>query len=162
MLYLAGFAIIFYLNAKEETVLILGNSFAFTFVTMVGGNPKHDAYGFRYWNHPGAFAEYITTGSLGRFEGFLGSLWAASFCIVGPEYISMVAAEAKRPRIYIKQAFKTIYWRFGIFFIGGALCAGIVVSPALFICVRAFWTERLPTSAPNSCTALQAEANGLL
>lgn len=98
---------------------------------MVGGNPQHDAYGFRYWKNPGGFAEYITTGTLGQFEGFLGSLWAASFCIVGPEYISMVAAEAKRPRIYIKQAFKTIYWRFGIFFIGGALCAGIVVSPHL-------------------------------
>jgi amino acid transporter len=37
---------------------------------MVGGNPKHDAYGFRYWKTPGAFAEYRTTGSLGRFEGF--------------------------------------------------------------------------------------------
>lgn len=26
--------------------------FAFTFVTMVGGNPQHDAYGFRYWRDP--------------------------------------------------------------------------------------------------------------
>ena len=40
----------------------------------------------------------------------------------------MVAAEAKRPRTYIKAAFKTVYWRFGIFFIGGALAAGIVVA----------------------------------
>jgi amino acid permease len=24
----------------------------YTFVTMVGGNPNHDAYGFRYWNNP--------------------------------------------------------------------------------------------------------------
>lgn len=40
----------------------------------------------------------------------------------------MVAAEAKRPRIYIKNAFKTVYWRFAIFFIGGALAAGIVVA----------------------------------
>lgn len=39
----------------------------------------------------------------------------------------MVAAEAKRPRIFIKNAFKTVYWRFGIFFIGGALCVGIVI-----------------------------------
>lgn len=31
----------------------------------------------------------------------------------------MVAAEAKRPRIFIKNAFKTVYWRFGLFFIGG-------------------------------------------
>jgi amino acid transporter len=86
---------------------------------MVGGNPQHDAYGFRYWNNPGAFAEHINTGSLGKFEGFLAALWSASFTVVGPEYISMVAAEAKRPRIYIKNAFKTVYWRFAIFFVSG-------------------------------------------
>jgi amino acid transporter len=60
-------------------------------------------------------------------EGFLAALWNASFTVVGPEYISMVAAEAKRPRIYIKNAFKTVYVRFAIFFIGGALCVGIVL-----------------------------------
>jgi hypothetical protein len=37
------------------------------------------------------------------------------------EAISMVAAEAKRPRVYIKNAFKTVYIRFGLFFMGGAL-----------------------------------------
>lgn len=93
---------------------------------MVGGNPKHDAYGFRYWNHPGAFAEYITTGRLGRFEGSLGALWSASFTIVDPEYMSMVAGEIKLPRRYLKTAFKTTYARFA-FFIGSALCVGIVV-----------------------------------
>jgi amino acid transporter len=72
-------------------------------------------------------AEHHTTGDLGRFEGFLAALWSASFTVVGPEYISMVSAEAKRPRIYIKTAFKTIYWRFGIFFILGSLCVGIVI-----------------------------------
>jgi len=72
--------------------------------------------------------EYRTTGSLGRFEGFLGALFNGSFTIVGPEYISMVAAEAKRPRIYIKTAFKTVYFRFMLFFIGGALAVGIVCS----------------------------------
>lgn len=94
---------------------------------MVGGNPQHDAYGFRNWNKPGAFAEYRSTGTLGRFEGFCAALWSASFCVVGPEYISMVSAEAKRPRTYIKTAFKTVYWRFGMFFIVGALAAGIVL-----------------------------------
>ncbi|KAF7590699.1 hypothetical protein BBP40_002535 [Aspergillus hancockii] len=108
--------------------------FAFTFVTMVGGNPQGDAYGFRHWNNPGAFAEFHTTGALGRFEGFLAAFWSASFTVVGPEYISMVAAEAKRPSIYIKSAFKTVYYRFCIFFIVGALAVGIVVAyndPAL-------------------------------
>ncbi|TID22994.1 General amino acid permease AGP2 [Venturia nashicola] len=112
-------------GGKVVLIMIL---FSFTFITMVGGNPQHDAYGFRYWNKPGAFAEYRTTGSLGRFEGFLAALWSASFTVVGPEYVSMVAAEAKRPRTYIKSAFKTMYLRFGIFFIGGALCVGIVIA----------------------------------
>jgi amino acid transporter len=40
----------------------------------------------------------------------------------------MVSAEAKRPRVYIKAAFKTVYIRLAIFFVGGSLCAGIVVA----------------------------------
>lgn len=94
---------------------------------MCGGNPQNDAYGFRYWKNPGAFAPYLGIGGLGKFEGFLAGVWSASFVIVGPEYITMVAAEAKRPRIYIKQAFKTVYWRFGAFFIGGALAVGVLI-----------------------------------
>ena len=50
----------------------------------------------------------------------------AHLILSGPEYISIVAAEAKRPRVYIKTAFKTVYFRFGLFFIGGALAVGIV------------------------------------
>ena len=108
-------------------VILIFMVFSFTFITMVGGNPQNDAYGFRYWNNPGAFAEHRSTGEKGRFEGWLACLWSASFTVVGPEYISMVAAESKRPRIYIKNAFKTVYWRFAIFFIGSALCVGIVL-----------------------------------
>jgi yeast amino acid transporter len=108
--------------------------YMFTFITMVGGNPKKDAYGFRHWKEPGPMNEYLSTGALGRWEGLLACLWNASFCVVGPEYISMVCGEAKRPRVYVKNAFKTVYWRFGIFFIMGALCTGVVVAyndPAL-------------------------------
>ncbi|TGO35867.1 hypothetical protein BHYA_0143g00090 [Botrytis hyacinthi] len=108
-------------------VVLIAMIFSFTFITMVGGNPKHDAYGFRYWKEPGAFAEYVTTGSLGRFEGFLAALWKAAFTIVGPEYIAMMSGEASHPRKNLKRAFKTIYWRFGVFFIGGALACGIVI-----------------------------------
>ena len=89
-------------GGKVLLILIL---YCFTFVTMVGGNPQKDAYGFRHWRDPGPMPG---SSDLGRFEGFLGSLWAASFCIVGPEYISMVSGEAKRPRAYIKTAFKTV------------------------------------------------------
>lgn len=72
------------------------------------------------------FLESRTTGSLGRFEGFLAALWQASFTIVGPEYLATVAGEVKLPRQNLKRGFKTTYVRFGVFFIGGALCVGIV------------------------------------
>lgn len=108
-------------------ILLLLIVFCFTFITMVGGNPQHDAYGFRYWKNPGSFAEYITTGDLGRFEGFLGALWSAAFTIVGPEYVSMVAGETKLPRKYLRSAFQTTYLRIGLFFIGSAFCVGIVI-----------------------------------
>ncbi|KAL0259729.1 hypothetical protein SLS55_005469 [Diplodia seriata] len=108
-------------------VLLVFLLFGFTVVTMVGGNPKGDSYGFRYWNNPGAFAEHITTGALGKFEGFLGAVFVAAFTVCGPEYISMVAGEAIYPRVTIKLAFKTVYLRFGCFFILGAFCVGVVL-----------------------------------
>ncbi|KAI1207835.1 amino acid permease/ SLC12A domain-containing protein [Annulohypoxylon truncatum] len=108
-------------------ILLICILYMFTLVTMCGGNPQHDAYGFRYWSDPGSFAEHIHTGALGRFEGFLGAVFSAGFTVVGPEYLAMVAGEAERPRTYLKNGFKTVYWRFGIFFIGGALCVGVVL-----------------------------------
>lgn len=131
-------------------VILIFSLFFFTFITMVGGNPQHDAYGFRNWDTPGAFMEYLDTGALGRFEGFLGSLWSACFAVVGPEYISMVAAEAKRPRTYIKNAFKTVYVRFGLFFIGGALAVGIVCSPRDHHLVKVVNGEASSSSASAS------------
>lgn len=122
-----------FVDRKAELILIF-IVFGFTFVTMVGGNPQHDAYGFRYWKNPvsdfsvlfcnqadlrkGAFAEHLSTGDLGRFEGFLAGLWNAAFLIVGPEYCTMLAAEVRSPRRTLKKAFKTLYWRFALFFIG--------------------------------------------
>ncbi|KAI1264355.1 histidine permease [Xylariaceae sp. FL1019] len=108
-------------------LLLIGIVFSFTFITAVGGNPQHEPYGFRYWYTPGAFNEYMSSGALGRFEGFLGSLFSACFTVVGPEYIAMVAGEAERPRVYLKNGFKTVYIRFFIFFVLGALAVGILV-----------------------------------
>ncbi|KAI8289312.1 General amino acid permease [Colletotrichum sp. SAR11_57] len=115
----------FWLSSGKVILIIILT--CFTFVTMVGGNPQHDAYGFRYWKDPGAFAEWRSTGNLGRFEGFLAALFFAPLPIVGPEYISMIAGEAIRPRVNIKKAFKTTYYRLAYFFLGGAICVGIVV-----------------------------------
>lgn len=47
--------------------------------------------------------------------------------MVGPEFISMVAPEAQVPRKLMKRAYQSFVWRLMFFFIGGALCVGIVI-----------------------------------
>lgn len=47
--------------------------------------------------------------------------------MVGPEFISMAAAEAENPRRLMKKAYASFVWRLMFFFIGGALCVAIVI-----------------------------------
>ncbi|OJJ08128.1 hypothetical protein ASPVEDRAFT_878521 [Aspergillus versicolor CBS 583.65] len=139
----------FWLSSGKVILILM--LFCFTFVTMVGGNPQGDAFGFRYWQTPGPFAEYLHNGDLGRFEGFLAALWYAAFTCVGPEYVSMIAGEAKHPRRYLKAAFKTAYWRFGIFFIGSSLCVGVLIPynhPTLLAAANSDSAQSTTTSSP--------------
>jgi amino acid transporter len=108
-------------------MLLIVGLIAFTFVTMVGGNPQRDAYGFRYWKDPGAFAEHYGTGDLGRFMGFLACLIQASFTIAGPDYVAISAGEAENPRSVMPGAFKAVTYRLVGFFVLGSLAVGIVV-----------------------------------
>ncbi|KAK8216011.1 amino acid permease [Phyllosticta capitalensis] len=99
----------------------------FTFIAMLGGNPKGDRYGFRYWRDPGAFTELYYDGNLGRFLGFLQCLIQASFAVAGPDYVSMAAGEAENPRAVMPRAYNAVFYRLTTFFILGALCVGINV-----------------------------------
>lgn len=119
--WLAGFKII----------LAIGLLF-FTFITMLGGNPKHDRYGFRNISEL-PFKEYFPNGiydgrTSGYFQGFLSCLIQASFTIAGPEYVSMIAGEAMLPRKVLPGAFKQVFIRLTFLFLGGCLCIGIVCS----------------------------------
>ena len=61
-----------------KCILMLG-LFLFTFITMVGGNPLHDVYGFRFWRDPGVFA---SADAVGRVRGvWSGVMWGA-FAVV--------------------------------------------------------------------------------
>ncbi|CAM1505047.1 Fc.00g106840.m01.CDS01 [Cosmosporella sp. VM-42] len=112
--------------ALGKVLLIIG-LIIFTFIVMVGGNPDHDAFGFRYWKTPGAFTELYYGGSLGRFLGFLQCLIQASFTIAGPDYVSMAAGEAENPRVVMPRAFNAVFYRLTAFFVLGSLCVGILV-----------------------------------
>lgn len=94
---------------------------------MLGGNPLGDRFGFRYWNEPGAFAEYYKTGDTGKFLAFLSALITASFTIAGPDYVSMAAGETINPRVVLPKAFNGVFYRLTAFFVLGVLCVGILV-----------------------------------
>ncbi|GEQ67383.1 hypothetical protein JCM33374_g1047 [Metschnikowia sp. JCM 33374] len=108
-------------------VILASGLIIFTFITMVGGNPQHDAFGFRYWKHPGPMFIAYHEGALGRFQGFLACLIRATFTFAGPEYISLVASETINPRKTLPSAYKQVFIRLSLFFLGGALCVGILV-----------------------------------
>ncbi|KAH8598862.1 amino acid transporter-like protein [Bisporella sp. PMI_857] len=108
-------------------VLLIVGLIIFTFITMLGGNPLHDRFGFRYWKNPGSFTELYYEGSLGRFLGFLQCLIQASFTIAGPDYVSMAAGEAENPRKVMPKAFNGVFYRLTAFFVLGSLCVGILV-----------------------------------
>ncbi|KAM9888797.1 hypothetical protein OXX79_012620, partial [Metschnikowia pulcherrima] len=108
-------------------VVLASGLILFTFITMVGGNPQHDAFGFRYWRDPGPMFTAYHDGALGRFQGFLACLIRATFTFAGPEYISLVASETINPRKTLPSAYKQVFIRLSLFFLGGALCVGILV-----------------------------------
>ncbi|KOS22223.1 General amino acid permease AGP2 [Escovopsis weberi] len=113
--------------AAVGKVLLIVGLVLFTFIVMVGGNPKRDAFGFRHWKNPGAFHELYYPGSLGCWLGFLQCLIQAAFTISGPDYVSMTAGEAENPRVVLPRAFNAVFYRLTAFFGLGALCVGILV-----------------------------------
>ncbi|CDO93244.1 unnamed protein product [Kluyveromyces dobzhanskii CBS 2104] len=116
--------------ASFKILLAIG-LFLFTFITMLGGNPQHDMYGFRYITET-KFKQYFPNGegssSMGYFQGFLACIIQASFTIAGPDYVAMIAGECRLPRKVLPVAFKQVFVRLTVLFLGGCLCVGIVCS----------------------------------
>ncbi|KAE9570195.1 Proline-specific permease [Colletotrichum fructicola] len=99
----------------------------FTFVVVLGGNPKHDRIGFRYWRDPGAFNETYTAGTTGRFLSIWGVFNTAAFAIGGPDFIANCASEAVNPRRNIPKAVRRVIYRLIFFFILSVFAVGLLV-----------------------------------
>ncbi|CCH61862.1 hypothetical protein TBLA_0F03240 [Henningerozyma blattae CBS 6284] len=119
--------------ASFKIILAIG-LFCFTFFTILGANPKHDRYGFRNFSES-PFKTYFPNGNTssgdmyGYFHGFANCLIQASFTMAGGEYISMLAGEVKLPREVLPKAFKQVFYRLTIIFIGSCICVGLICSP---------------------------------
>lgn len=111
---------------SSTKILLLVGLMMVTFITMCGGNPNHDAYGFRNWADGNAFREYHSEGSLGRFLAFFTSFRYAVFTVGGPDYISLSAGEIQNPRRTVPRVAKLIVWRIVGFYVLGVAFLGII------------------------------------
>lgn len=109
-------------------ILLLFGLVMITLVTMCGGNPKGDAYGFRYWTDNRAMLSYYTDGALGRFLGWWKVILYAGFTIAGPDMISVAAGEIRNPRRTIPRVANLIFYRLVGFYVVGVIAVGIICS----------------------------------
>jgi len=98
----------------------------------LGGNPKHDRLGFRYWRHPyGPMSTYLLdqvhNEHLAIFLGFWSTLTNALFAYIGTELIGVTVGEAENPRKTIPKAIRRTFYRILVFYIGGVFVIGLVV-----------------------------------
>lgn len=114
-----------FVMGSTKVLLLLGLMMA-TFITMVGGNPKHDAYGFRNWSNGNFVHSYYADGATGVFLSVCISVRYAAFTIGGPDTISLAAGEIQNPRKTIPRVSKMIINRILFFYIFGILVVGII------------------------------------
>ncbi|KAF4124433.1 hypothetical protein GMORB2_5099 [Geosmithia morbida] len=98
-------------------------------VIFFGGAPNQSKVrGFSYYNDPGAFNPYQTSGGAGRFLAYWHALAAAGFAFVtSPELIATAAGETVAPRRNIPKAARRFTLRLAIFYGFSSLLVGILV-----------------------------------
>ena len=108
--------------AIGKVLLVFGLAF-FTLITMCGGNPIGDKYGFRYWNDP---TPWVGDNPFQRLEAFWSTIIFAAFSIVGPDFMSLMAGEVKHPRRVLPRAYRSTTFRLLLFYGLGAFCVATV------------------------------------
>ncbi|KAG1837044.1 dicarbixylic amino acid permease [Suillus subalutaceus] len=98
----------------------------------LGGNPKHDRIGFRYWRQPnGPMGSYLVdqvhNEQLAVFLGFWSTLTTALFAYIGSELVAVTAGEAQNPRKSIPRAIKSTFFRIFVFYIGCVFVISLIV-----------------------------------
>ncbi|KAH0840578.1 hypothetical protein AYO21_03907 [Fonsecaea monophora] len=108
-------------------VIVIVGVIILSLVLALGGGPDHDRKGFRYWNDPGAFAEYIDDGATGRFLAFWSTVGTATFAYLGTELVGVTVGEAQNPRKTIPRAIKLTFYRIIFFYCLSVLLLGMLV-----------------------------------
>lgn len=93
--------------------------YLFTLIYMCGGVKGRPAFGFQYWNNPGAFSN--------GFKGVALTFVFASTFYAGTEAIAVAAAETKNPSRAIPKAIRQTFWRIILVYMGIAISYGVTV-----------------------------------
>ncbi|TGO30191.1 hypothetical protein BPAE_0007g00680 [Botrytis paeoniae] len=114
--------------ASLKVFMIIG-LLVLSFILFCVGRPSHQPLGFNYWKDPGATKEYLVGGSVGRFCAFLYALVFSCFSFnFAPELLVITGGEMESPRRNLPTAAKQYFIRLLIFYIGGTLAIGVIVS----------------------------------
>jgi amino acid transporter len=113
-------------------VVSLMGLFLLGIIIDLGGNPKHDRIGFRYWRQPnGPMGSYLVdevhNKQLAVFLGFWSTLTTALFAYIGSELVAVTAGEAQNPRKSIPRAIKSTFFRIFVFYIGCVFAISLIV-----------------------------------
>ena len=126
-------------------VLVMIGLIIFTLVSAAGGIHNHPATGFKYWDHPGAFASYGTRTfpiydlffALLTFpsnshcwwpvSGFWSVMSNAVFSYLGAELVGITVGEAQNPRKAIPRAVRLTFFRIVFFYLVLILLLGMNV-----------------------------------
>ncbi|RLV96237.1 General amino acid permease AGP3 [Spathaspora sp. JA1] len=93
--------------------------YIFAIVYCAGGVSGTPAFGFHYWNDPGAFNH--------GFKGVVNTFVFASTFYSGTEIVAVSAAEAKNPSRAVPSAIRQTFWRILIIYMGIAISYGLTV-----------------------------------
>ncbi|KAH8888955.1 hypothetical protein GQ53DRAFT_795424 [Thozetella sp. PMI_491] len=108
-------------------VIVMTSVIMICFIISLGGGPNHQASGFWYWNTPGAFAQYILTGSKGYLLGWWACMVQACFAFAGTEVVGVTFGETPNPKKNVPRAVRQTFWRITIFYIIGVTVLGMAV-----------------------------------
>ncbi|KAI9827442.1 MAG: glyceraldehyde-3-phosphate dehydrogenase 1 [Thelocarpon impressellum] len=91
----------------------------FALVIDLGGGPKREFIGGRYWRDPGAFVN--------GFKGLCSVITTAALAFEGSELVGLCSAETKYPRQSIPAAVRQTFWRLIFFYLVSLLMVGLIV-----------------------------------
>ncbi|KAG2731722.1 hypothetical protein G9P44_005309 [Scheffersomyces stipitis] len=93
--------------------------YIFSIIYVAGGIHGQKAFGFHYWNDPGAFGD--------GFKGVANTFVFASTFYSGTEIVAVSAAEAANPSRAVPSAIRQTFWRILIIYMGIAVSYGLTV-----------------------------------